>query len=990
MTLEDFFTLTEMKDGLTVPSRVHELLAVMQKEKDCTVKNFGDAPRQWAAVGSTIAATENRDCLDLFIQLDGLWFVDRWLKEALNYSTSDGFIEESITALLRAIEKLQINKTRSLSSGIWTSVNNLIDHSSSRVQDRARALFDSWKQDEDSNESKHDSQNVQGVDAVDAISCDTITTKNILLKGSDGIKRCTTEPSTAGDTQSRSLTHSELEREQNVELHNSKSVTHAGVDHENWGSRSAAEADSVLSNCNQGSTSLKEKTSNGYVEGAASSETRTSVGQDGQGTGPESDVINISSNLCDKASSIASACTKLVSGINPTYDATNIQVIKADPGLQKNFNAKEGDKSRCASVSDGDGTAVAAPEVSTNDKLDNSDCNPSTSKLIPKGDETGSRKSGVSKAKSLLEDTEPDEDESKHSSDGDEELGGSYGFSKSVFDTQSSFSTNRRKSDFELEYGIVDALEVARQVAQEVEREVGDYREPSDTSSEKIIGSHNEQPESPDSISGKQYNQALQASPGEAREVHDSNQVNTAGKDNNELESSQVTEAAREPEVIEKGFCGFDLNEEVSSEDVDRPADLVSAPVSIVSVSRPAAASASPAAPLHFEGTLGWKGSAATSAFRPASPRKVPEGDNSIETGATSNSGKQRQDWLDIDLNVSENGDEKGMDLMLGRQPTMLPFFQRGESSSNACTGKSERANLDLNLTSDEGETPASTSRRQEGLFFLRNGHRSPSPASSSSSLRPSLRNFDLNDRPIFLNDTSDHRLYRGESSQSFNLYGGSRQGDPVISIMGAKVEVGARPEVSRKDFFPQTPSFSVPNGKPLDPAFDTNMARMGVMGMIPTVPYASSPVFGYNGFAASPAMSLSSSMYGPGGPIPYMVDSRGAPVLPQMVGSASAIPPYSQPPFIMNMGAAPLSLNGAGPSRTNFDLNSGFPIDGGSNGGLRQFFVTNQPRSFEEHLRANPQASSSSGMSGGKRKEPEGGWEPYSLHYKQPQPPWR
>ncbi|CAN1227918.1 hypothetical protein LINPERPRIM_LOCUS2888 [Linum perenne] len=911
-----------MKDGLTVPSRVHELLAVMQKEKDCTVKNFGDAPRQWAAVGSTIAATENRDCLDLFIQLDGLWFVDRWLKEALNYSTSDGFIEESITALLRAIEKLQINKTRSLSSGIWTSVNNLIDHSSSRVQDRARALFDSWKQDEDSNESKHDSQNVQGVDAVDAISCDTITTKNILLKGSDGIKRCTTEPSTAGDTQSRSLTHSELEREQNVELHNSKSVTHAG-------------ADSVLSNCNQGSTSLKEKTSNGYVEGAASSETRTSVGQDGQGTGPESDVINISSNLCDKASSIASA-----------YDATNIQVIKADPGLQKNFNAKEGDKSRCASVSDGDGTAVAAPEVSTNDKLDNSDCNPSTSKLIPKdderrdvwnilGDETGSRKSGVSKAKSLLEDTEPDEDESKHSSDGDEELGGSYGFSKSVFDTQSSFSTNRRKSDFELEYGIVDALEVARQVAQEVEREVGDYREPSDTSSEKIIGSHNEQPESPDSISGKQSeadNQALQASPGEAREVHDSNQVNTAGKDNNELESSQVTEAAREPEVIEKGFCGFDLNEEVSSEDVDRPADLVSAPVSIVSVSRPAAASASPAAPLHFEGTLGWKGSAATSAFRPASPRKVPEGDNSIETGATSNSGKQRQDWLDIDLNVSENGDEKGMDLMLGR---------RGESSSNACTGKSERANLDLNLTSDEGETPASTSRRQEGLFFLRNGHRSPSPASSSSSLRPSLRNFDLNDRPIFLNDTSDHRLYRGESSQSFNLYGGSRQGDPVISIMGAKVEVGARPEVSRKDFFPQTPSFSVPN--------------------------------------ASPAMSLSSSMYGPGGPIPYMVDSRGAPVLPQMVGSASAIPPYSQPPFIMNMGAAPLSLNGAGPSRTNFDLNSGFPIDGGSNGGLRQFFVTNQPRSFEEHLR-----------SGGKRKEPEGGWEPYSLHYKQPQPPWR
>jgi hypothetical protein len=72
MTLEDFFTLTEMKDGLTAPSRVHELVAVMKKEKFTVVKNIGDATRQWAAVASTVAATENKDCLDLFINLDGL------------------------------------------------------------------------------------------------------------------------------------------------------------------------------------------------------------------------------------------------------------------------------------------------------------------------------------------------------------------------------------------------------------------------------------------------------------------------------------------------------------------------------------------------------------------------------------------------------------------------------------------------------------------------------------------------------------------------------------------------------------------------------------------------------------------------------------------------------------------------------------------------------------------------------------------------------
>jgi len=151
MTLEDFFTLTEMKDGLTVPSRVEELLNVMQKEKDCVVKNVGDATRQWAAVASTIAATENKDCLDLFIQLDGLWFIDRWLKDAQTFGkdTSDSCVEESITALLRALETLHIDNERSISSGILITVQNLLDHNSSKVQDRARMLFDSWKHGKD-------------------------------------------------------------------------------------------------------------------------------------------------------------------------------------------------------------------------------------------------------------------------------------------------------------------------------------------------------------------------------------------------------------------------------------------------------------------------------------------------------------------------------------------------------------------------------------------------------------------------------------------------------------------------------------------------------------------------------------------------------------------------------------------------------------------------------------------------------------------------
>lgn len=85
MKLEDFFTLTEMSNGLTTPSRVQELLSIMQKERECDVKNAGEITKQWSAVASTIAATENKECLELFIQLDGLSFIQCWLRDALRF-----------------------------------------------------------------------------------------------------------------------------------------------------------------------------------------------------------------------------------------------------------------------------------------------------------------------------------------------------------------------------------------------------------------------------------------------------------------------------------------------------------------------------------------------------------------------------------------------------------------------------------------------------------------------------------------------------------------------------------------------------------------------------------------------------------------------------------------------------------------------------------------------------------------------------------------
>ncbi|KAG2263296.1 hypothetical protein Bca52824_070375 [Brassica carinata] len=160
MALEDFFTLTELKDGLTVTSRVQELVSVMQSNKDSVLKDAGDASRQWTAVASTIAVTKNRECLDVFVNLDGVRYFGSWLAEAqtLGNESVDKSVEESILALLEALENLGVDGSRLVSSGIWVAVKKLVDHGSSRVQDQARKLFGSWKDKIDYDHSERDTE----------------------------------------------------------------------------------------------------------------------------------------------------------------------------------------------------------------------------------------------------------------------------------------------------------------------------------------------------------------------------------------------------------------------------------------------------------------------------------------------------------------------------------------------------------------------------------------------------------------------------------------------------------------------------------------------------------------------------------------------------------------------------------------------------------------------------------------------------------------
>ncbi|GKU90118.1 hypothetical protein SLEP1_g4158 [Rubroshorea leprosula] len=1021
MTLEDFFTLTEMKDGLTAPSRVEELLTVMKREKDSVVKNVSDATRQWTAVTSTIAATDNKDCLDLFIQLDGLYFIDQWLRDALEFSkdTSDSFVEESITALLRALERLHIDNERSISSGIWMTVKNLLGHSSSRVQDKARGLLGSWNQD-----AVTDAVDI-GVEHVGAV-LDNEITDNATSTGENSMPECSAVDvslskgscnqetdeavaAKAGNLPSGSQDGLQPEMSINSQIETSKSELpyHLSSDHTSKEDGSPNHLPSLMSKPVQENSSTEENLPTG-AEGTASFETCNYVVSK-----HESDEV---SGLQQKLGVAASTSYSVEHVVSSGAGVAIAEEVTTEAKLQ---NSADANKNDCLEAPASD-VRIAPSELKT--EMDDSevDCSTSLLKMIGQdmenntdrlqgscGNNLYGKHEDLDTSVSRIEEIGAADEDKGHSSDGSEILRSTKSSKRSMGSrspdvnkkrtrspdvnkkrTRSSDVNKKRTSDIGLEYGLVDPLEVARKVALEVEREVVGCQEPSCSSSEKISEGGIRKPGSPDSINGKQESapevQLKEVSTGSdhSAETHSREECsissdNLGTKPENathDVESSQVT-LAQEPEPnSEKSICDFDLNQEVCSDDMEHPVTSISAATSVVSTSKVAVDPGLPAGPLQFEGALGWKGSASTSAFHPASPHRNSDGDKMLCVGGTSSSSsKHRSDFLDFDLNVSEDGDDKAADLMLGKQITASSGLLSAESSQEPSPRRSERFALDLNRTSEDGDAPPSDSRVDRQFFHNRIGHRSPSPASSSSSMQLSLRNIDLNDRPVIQIDLSD--TYHGSSTQNLHTYRGPKPDYPVISIMGTKVEVN-------KDFSSHVPSLS--NGKALDAAVDTNVTRTGsILGLGPTVSFTHSPVFGYNGLTTPPTMPFSSAMYGAGGSIPYMVNSRGAPVVPQIVNSA--VHSYSQPPFVMNINGASLSLNGAVSSQPNIDLNSGFAIEGGHRDpmGLRQPFLPVQSsRSIEDHPRVNPQTPSS-GV-GEKRKEPDSGWESYPFNSRQ------
>ncbi|KAL9243165.1 hypothetical protein vseg_017087 [Gypsophila vaccaria] len=487
------------------------------------------------------------------------------------------------------------------------------------------------------------------------------------------------------------------------------------------------------------------------------------------------------------------------------------------------------------------------------------------------------------------------------------------------------------------------------------------------------------------------------------------------------------------------GKLGFDLNESFDvddSKDVDLPSSvnpgclssgrlsshLPSFSVASASVGLPASITVAAAAKgafvppedlLRSKGELGWKGSAATSAFRPAEPRKVSEtpfGNSSNAHNPDSINGKQSRRGFEIDLNVADERSMEDMDCQIND----FQSFKRDGLENNyvpttggTCGRNAGGLDLDLNRVDEapDASQPLPVSHRFD--MPLQPIRLSSSAVSNSDSGR---RDFDLNDGPAAdeatVDSSSFHQNIRSnipsQPSVGFRI-NSSEMGNlnpwyPVGSSFSAIPIPAPLPHRDQPFSIASTgggpprmlggPGGAVP--------FNPDMYRGSVLSSSPAVPYPGAsyqyPVFPFGTSFPLPSSSI------PGGSTAFMdLSSAGRLCIPAVtshfVGSAPNVPSQYPQPYLVSLSDVGNSVvvdNSRKWGRQGLDLNAG-PGPGAPDPEARDDAMPIPPRpvsSMGSLVGLTEEQSRMYAMAGGilKRKEPEGGWDSDRLSsYKQP-----
>ncbi|XP_059631952.1 uncharacterized protein LOC132274646 [Cornus florida] len=442
-------------------------------------------------------------------------------------------------------------------------------------------------------------------------------------------------------------------------------------------------------------------------------------------------------------------------------------------------------------------------------------------------------------------------------------------------------------------------------------------------------------------------------------------------------ESSVLT---TKQEVVDQTprLSGFDLNEDIQESEVEYPKHLVNGIVSSYNVSNlstpvPIVAKSGvpiflPIAPLKLEGELGWRGSAATSAFRPAAHSNGSHRHRASSISENNCSSKHSQEFTGFDLNVAAAGDDCAMELLPREHVTTPSGYPFKESSVEVGSKRADMLDIDLNRPSEnDGNCPQSSI-----------------PVSLS---RQAIVDLDLNDNLSFVDSRNDAH-WPGQCSQLLRNKG---LNNPAVSFQGNSRQPDfnwVRPANSAD--FSSMQLFSHGHALPFLAAAQnvrppmTQMQReVHLQPILPYTPQTIPPhAYPYNyGFCIGPTDPVSSTIHS-SGVLPYMTDPRGTTVIPQMPGPG-AFPTFPGSPYLMEVAAGP-SPNDIKNYRLGFNVNGGVnSSENGSRGGnAGQFLLPVRTSSTEEQMKSFRQiASSATPM---KRREPEGGWDSCQLGYRQ------
>ncbi|XP_050225217.1 uncharacterized protein LOC126674759 [Mercurialis annua] len=406
---------------------------------------------------------------------------------------------------------------------------------------------------------------------------------------------------------------------------------------------------------------------------------------------------------------------------------------------------------------------------------------------------------------------------------------------------------------------------------------------------------------------------------------------------------------------------------------------------------------------LKNRGELGWKGSAATSAFRPAEPRKFLETSVGTSNGSLSDvaATKPSRPPLDFDLNIP---DERILDDLASRGSVAGLSNNLNLQRDAAVVSTAARSSGGLDLDLNRVEEPydminhlTSNSRRIDA--HVQGVRSSSGPVlNGESTVR---RDFDLNDGPLVDEVNAELAPFSQHTRNSMlsqpSISGLRLNNTEMGNFSSWFSQVNSYPAVAIQSILPERGEHPFPMVAPaghqriLAPPtgstpFNTDLYRGPVLSSAPAVPFPGSP-FQYPVFPFGTNFPLPSATFS-GGSSTYVDSSPGGrlcfpAVHSQVLAPGGAVPSQYTRPFVVSF---PDSSNNAGSEssrkwgRQGLDLNAG-PLGLDMEGRdetpsivARQLSVANSQALADEQARMYQVAGG--GLS--KRKEPEGGWEGY------------